>query len=237
MMIKANKLLARCLGLGLVSCVGVAQAADDAVLFKIHDIVANKNADGLVVSCDLGATFYNRTDSEIANAAVRLIWKDDVVADAIEREQREAAEASRLSRRSSRYNTSTYNKDNVTLNLKLPPIKARQQVTLKSKITSDRCYLLLNDMEVEVTNCGMKTEAAAKGKAMAAVNARSGACNNLFRFVSVKNPEYYTSFQDITYEEQAEQKRSLYEQQVQEIDKAYNEASDAVASLTNNLNK
>lgn len=229
---KANNVLIRCLSICLASCIGTAQAADDAVLFKIHDIVPIKNADGLVISCELGATFYNRTASEINNAAVNLIWRDEVVSDAIDQEQRDEREATRLSRRRSRYSTSDYDSDTVTLSLKLPPIKSFQQVSLQSKINTNRCYLLLSDMEVEVANCGMS------GGNIAKTTGRStAACNNLFRFVSVKNPEYYTEFKEISFSDQTQQEQTMLEQQKQDIDKLYNEAIEAVNALSKTFTK
>ena len=73
---KNAKLFITCLGLGMASYINVAAAASDAILFKIHDVVPVKNADGNVVSCDVGATFYNRTEKEINNASLNLIWAD-----------------------------------------------------------------------------------------------------------------------------------------------------------------
>lgn len=81
-------MLVQCLSVGLASYIGAAHAADNAVLFKIHDINPIKNSDGIVTSCDLGATFFNRTGSEVTNATLNLVWPDDVVSDTIEQEQR-----------------------------------------------------------------------------------------------------------------------------------------------------
>lgn len=221
---RANKLLIQCLSIGLASYIGVAEAAENAVLFKIHDIVPVKDNNGNVVSCDLGATFYNRTATEVSNAAINLVWQDEVVSDAIDEEDRANQESLRLSRRNlSRYNTATYSDKNVMLNLKLPPLKPYQQVTLKSKVNTDRCFLLLNDMEVEVLNCNNGGTAAGIGS--------NASCDNLFRFVSVKNPEYYTEFQVISPEEQKQQEMTKFEEEKREIDSAYNAAMDSINQL------
>ena len=154
-MIKAKKILAQCLGIGLASYIGAASAAEEGVLFKIHDIIPVKNADGIVVSCELGATFYNRTESELTNAALTLSWDDEVVAEAINQEERNAREIKRTPRRNvPRYNTASYNTKDISLNLRLPPIKSHQQVSLKAKVVTDRCFLLLNDVNISVTKCG-----------------------------------------------------------------------------------
>ncbi len=223
---KNAKLFITCLGLGMASYINAAAAASDAILFKIHDVVPVKNADGNVVSCDVGATFYNRTDNEVSNAALNLIWADEVVADAINQEERNAREARRQNRRTSRYNTATYNSRNVTMSLRLPPMKPYQQVTLKSKITTDRCFLLLNDMEIDVTNCGT----AGEGKTVSGrVNNN---CKNLFRYISPKNAEYYSEFKPVSSEEQSAQEQSESDQQKQEINNLYKEAINSISALS-----
>ena len=226
---KNAKLFITCLGLGMASYVNVATAASDAILFKIHDVVPVKNADGNVISCDVGATFYNRTANEVSNVALDLIWADEVVADAINQEERNAREAKRQNRRTARYNTATYNSRNVTMSLRLPPMKPYQQVTLKSKIATDRCFLLLNDMEIDVTNCGT----AGEGKAISGrVNTN---CSNLFRYISPKNAEYYSEFKQISPEEQSAQEQSESDQQKQEINNLYKETIGSIASLSQRM--
>ena len=230
---KNAKLFAACLGLGMASCINAAAAAADAVLFKIHDIVPVKNADGNVVSCDVGATFYNRTANEVTNASLNLIWADEVVADAINQEERNAKEAQRLNRRNvARYNTATYNDRNVTMSLRLPPLKPYQQVTLKSKVVTDRCFLLLNDMEIEVTNCGTSADT---GKSGVSSRAAAAACSNLFRFVGPKSPEYYSEFRPVSAEEQNAQEQNQSDQQKQEINSLYKETVSSINVLAKKM--
>lgn len=230
---KNAKLFAACLGFGMASYINAAAAAADAVLFKIHDIVPVKNADGNVTSCDVGATFYNRTANEIANASLNLIWADEVVADAINQEERNAKEAQRLNRRTvARYNTATYNSRNVSMSLRLPPLKPYQQVTLKSKVVTDRCFLLLNDMEIEVTNCGTSADA---GKGSVSARNAAAVCSNLFRFVSPKSPEYYSEFRPISVDEQNAQEQSQSDQQKQEINNLYKETVTSINTLARKM--
>ena len=225
---KNAKLFITCLGLGMASYINAASAAADAVLFKIHDVVPVKNADGNVVSCDVGATFFNRTSNELSNVALNLVWADEVVADAINQEERNAREAQRTARRNTpRYNTATYNDRNVSMSLRLPPLKPYQQVTLKSKVATDRCFLLLNDMEVNVTNCGSASDAKTP-------TAKAN-CDNLFRFVSPKSPEYYSEFQAISPEEQNAQEQSQSDQQKQEINNLYKETVNTINTMTQKL--
>lgn len=225
-----SKLFLACLGVGMASYIGAAAAASDAVLFKIHDIVPVKNADGNVTSCEVGATFYNRTASEISNAALNLVWADEVVADAINQEERNAKEAQRTGRRNlPRYNTATYNSRNINMSLRLPPLKPYQQVTLKSKVATDRCFLLLNDMEVNVTKCGT---AASDSKSSSKNN-----CDNLFRFIGPKSPEYYSEFKAVSADEQAVQDQGIADKQKQEINNLYRDTITAANGIVDKMKK
>ena len=225
-----SKLYTSCLALAIASYVNVA-AAEDVVLFKIHDIAPVKNADGVVVSCDLGATFYNRSEREVSNAALKLEWADEVVADAINQEERNAKEAKRMNRRNTpRYNTATYNSRNVSLNFRLPTMKPYQQVTLKSKINTDRCFLLLNDMGIEVTSCNLS-----ESKTDSKVSASKDACKNLFRFVGPKSPEYYSEFKPVSEEEQKTQEDMQMDEQKKNIEKVYGDTITSIGALSKKL--
>ncbi len=222
-MIKAKKILARCLGIGFASYIGVASAADEGVLFKIHDIVPVKNADGIVVSCELGATFYNRTESELTNAALTLSWADEVVAEAINQEERNAREARRTSRRNTpRYNTASYNTKDITLNLRLPPIKAHQQVSLKAKVVTDRCFLLLNDVNVNVTKCG---------NIASDENLNKIGCDNVFIFVSPKSEEYYSEFKEISPDQMLAQEEGINNTKKKEVLDLYNLTMETIENI------
>ena len=169
--------------------------SNEAVLFKIHDIIPEKDSDGKVTHCNIGATFFNNTKIDIANASISLGWDDEVIGETIDQEERAEKEQKRLNTRTarSRYSTAGFTTKDIKATLKLPPLKAGQQVSLKTKIATDRCFLLLNDMDVNVGNCGT-----------ASMNERisRGGCNNLFRYISPKMPEYYVEFKEISPAEQ-----------------------------------
>lgn len=169
--------------------------SNEAVLFKIHDIIPEKDSDGKVTHCNIGATFFNHTKMDIANASISLGWDDEVIGEAIDQEERAEKEQKRLNTRTarSRYSTAGFTTKDIKASLKLPPLKAGQQVSLKTKIATDRCFLLLNDMDVNVSNCGT-----------ASMNEKisRGGCSNLFRYISPKMPEYYVEFREISPAEQ-----------------------------------
>ena len=100
------KFLAGVLVLGTALFTEVAGAAekDDEtplgeVLFKIHDIVPEKNADGKVLYCNIGATFFNNTTMDLTNVALTLRWNDEVIGETIDQEERAAKEQQRTNSR------------------------------------------------------------------------------------------------------------------------------------------
>ncbi len=220
------------LSLSMFALTGSAMASEDAILFKIHDVVPIKNADGMVTACDLGATFFNRSDKEISNSSVVLRWDDEVVAETIDQEQRNEREAKRLKRTNSvsRYKTSNLSSKDLTLNLKLPTLKPRQQFSLKSKITTDRCFLLLNNVEVNVRSCQL-----GGGKDKDSLKSGRNGCQGMFKFVSIKDPEYYSEFKEVSLDDQKTLDAREAEQQRQGLVSSYEEGLRAIERLNASL--
>lgn len=192
------------------------------IIFKIHDIVPEKNTDGNVIYCNIGATFFNRTKSDVANLAVSLNWKDDVISEIMDIEKREEREKKRNSSKTPkpRYSTSSFTSDIVSVDLKLPPIKVNQQITLKTKVDTDRCFILLNDMDVIPLNCGTLSSSLSKD-----------ACANIFRYVSPKNGEYYTEFKEISWEDQIAREDENVINIQNETDGFYNETINSLNNI------
>lgn len=231
-MIKNSKIFAGCLAIGLASFIGLSNASDNVVLFKIHDVVPVKDAEGLIVSCDFGATFYNRSPNEVTNASLNLSWADEVVADAINQEARNNKEAMRANRRNTpRYGTATYNSNTVSLNLRLPPLKPNQQVSLKSKVATDRCFLLIEDMEINVNSCNV----AMKEGELTTASANNDMCKNLFRNVGPKSSEYYSDFLPVSVEAHKAEEDAQVKEKYQEMEDVFNQASNAVAAIETSL--
>ncbi|MBQ8660902.1 MAG: hypothetical protein IJ482_01065 [Alphaproteobacteria bacterium] len=232
-MTKLNKMLLCSLGMGFAFWAGAARAAEDTVLFKIHDVVPVKNADGNVVACDIGATFYNRTANEIKNASLNLVWTDEVIGETINQEERDAKEARRANRKNTaRYNTSSYTSKDIVLKLRLPPLKSYQQVTLKSKVGTDRCFLLLNDMEVDILSCG--ASGSGDDKKLKLPTAQSS-CEGLFTYISPASPEYYNDFQAISVAEQNAQENTVLQTKKDALDTAYQDALKQIDTLNKTL--
>ena len=108
-------------------------------------------------------------------------------------------------------------------------MKPHQQVTLKSKIATDRCFLLLNDMEIKVTNCGTA------GDDKNLYGRGNADCSNLFRYISPKNAEYYSEFKEISSEEIEAQEQSESDRKKQEINNLYKETVDSITGLSERM--
>lgn len=79
---------------------------------------------------------------------------------------------------------------------------------MRTKVNTDRCFLLLNDVEINVSNC------TTGGSGATATGGRgSNACGDIFRFVSVSNPEYYTEFSAVSMQEIQTQEQTQAEKE------------------------
>lgn len=234
MIVKAN-VLKQVLGVLIALTIADAYAAVDRkatdenkvgeVLFKIHDIVPEKDNNGNVLYCNMGATFFNRTNMDMANVSLTLSWNDEVIGEIIAQEDREEKELEKTKSESrrSRYSTSGTTAKTVNVSLKLPPLKSMQQVSLKTKVDTNRCFLLLNDMDVTVNNCGT-----------ASVNERmsSQGCSNLFQYVSPKMAEYYMEFKEISPEQQMVKEDDELNKLQKEVDKVFDDTVVVIRSIT-----
>ncbi len=193
-----------------------------AVIFKIHDVVPEKNAEGKVIYCNVGATFFNRTKEDIANVSLSLSWNDDVIGEIIDIEEREEREKKKNKSKDpkSRYSTSSFTSSDVSVDLKLPPIKTNQQITMKTKVDTDRCFILLNDMDVVVSNCGTLSASSSKD-----------ACSNYFQYISPKNAEYYTDFKEVSLEEQVTNEDNHVLQLQEDVNKIFDETIKSIDEI------
>ncbi|MBE6443256.1 MAG: hypothetical protein E7020_01125 [Alphaproteobacteria bacterium] len=232
---KSMNILMQILGLGMILVATDVNAEPNkdgesagVVLFKIHDIVPEKDANGKVLYCNVGATFFNRTKIDIANAAIALKWDDEVIGEAIDQEERAEKEQKRINSRAprSRYSTSSFTGRTISTSLKLPQLKVNQQVTLKTKVDTDRCFLLLNDMEVTVNNCGTA--------GMTDKVSRQG-CSNMFRYVSPKNAEYYMEFKEISPEEQLAIENAEVADVESELRNIFDDTVAIIRDITNDI--
>lgn len=190
------------------------------ILFKIHDVSPDKDVNGLVTGCNISVTLYNRYDRALSNTQLQLIWDDEVVDEAISQEEMAQKEALRRNpeNRTMRYPTSSNTPPTISTVIKMPLINAHQQLSLKNKINTDRCFLLLNDMNIKVNSCSFTGEGNNKG------------CSAHFQYISPRDPQYYTEFKEISYD-------AAVSEEENKINQTENNNKDIYDNIVNTLNK
>lgn len=226
---KINALLCS-IGLGAFLFSGNTLAADnsndksanaDRILFKIHDVAPEKDANGNINSCNISVTLFNNYDKALSNTQITLKWDDEVISDIISQEEYETKEAINRNPDAtrSRYPTAKTTAPTITTTIKIPLINAHQQISLKNKVDTDRCFLLMNDMEIQANSCTFAGEATS-----------DRGCRASFSYVSPNSPQYFSEFKEISYDEEVNNKE-------QEIDADKAEAESIYDEIVNTLRK
>lgn len=217
-------------------------SGENVVLFKVHDVKPLKNEDGIVTDCEFGLTLYNRSPKSIDNATMQLSWLDDSVSMVIDEEDKQDIEEITADTKKknfvnnpqlnpSRPKTENFVSKDLTTSVTLPQIKPFRQVSLKSKIKSDRCFLMIGDARFSFSSCTV-SESGSESRRSSGLRQEGGSCQSLFRFVSPRDPEYYREFQKVSFNEEAEKRAEQRKKEINELDENYNRMMD---SLSNTL--
>ena len=202
---------------------------EPAVLFKVHNIKPIKNNEGKVTDCEFSATFFNRSNNNIDNAMININWRDDAINNVIENEKQAALK---------KIQEEHYGEDTsmmplpvsdtekttpvvLTASVRIPPLKPYRQVSLRSKISSDRCFLMMNDAGFKLVSC---SAGSPDGAGVAVVAPGTTVCDNLFKFVSARDPEYYREFKKVAFNEEVKAKQSARKLEQQSLTELYDEA-------------
>lgn len=221
-------------------------AGTNVVLFKVHDVTPIKNDDGVVTECEFGVTLYNRSPDSVENALLNLSWKDDAISDVIAQEAKEAKEAKKFQKEvnslksSAEYKTTaSLETPALTASISLPAIKPFRQVSLKSKIASDRCFLMVNDASFTLENCNIISADASVRSSRSLISkankAAAGNCMSLFKYVSARDPEYYREFQKVSFNDEAKQRQEARKKDVDALQDSYKAMLDSLNKITETL--
>lgn len=224
---KKAKILLSSLVLGAFLSTGTALAASNEantggnVLFKIHDISPEKDVNGNVTNCNISVTFFNNYDKSISNTQMILSWDDEVIEEIINQEEYTKKETINRDPDADlpRYPTSKTTTPTISTTVKLPLINAHQQLSLKNKVDTDRCFLLINDMNVKVNTCSFTGENSERG------------CKASFVYVSPQNPQYFSDFKEISYEEDIANREKELQKNQSENDEIYNNIVSILHSI------
>lgn len=211
---------------------------DEAILFKVHDInpIKDKEKNGVADACDFYVTFYNRSPKDINGAVLDLTWIDDSLIEIIDAEKADSAERNKNGENVDPNFSYTQrgNPVDLTATIDMPAIKAYKQITVRSRIKTDRCFILLDDLSVNVKSCSAKNDAGSSSMPGSIMGQNAG-CNGLFRFVSSKNPEYYMEFRSVSYDEQKAEERKQRAGEEQDLEEKYRKAVEGFDRLSNVL--
>lgn len=209
-MTESKKFFLPALAMAMAGCVSAAQAQSSTpenVLFKIHDVQPVKSTEGVIEACDYDITFYNRSPRALKSASLSLNWQDDSIATVIVEEKN--AERKKTGRNYSK--TEEVDSASLSTMVDVPSLEPYKQVTIRSRIQTDKCFLMLDNVKFSLRSCNIASEDDAKNTAARRFNNRDeNPCDGLFQFVAPTDPEYYREFKPISYEEdrrQGENKR------------------------------
>ncbi len=215
-------------------------AGTNVVLFKVHDVTPVKNDDGVVTECEFGVTLYNRSPDSVENALLNLSWKDEAISDVIAQEAKEAKnEVNSLKASAERKTTASLETPALTASINLPAIKPFRQVSLKSKIASDRCFLMVNDASFTLENCNIITADSSVRSSRSLISkankAAASNCMSLFKYVSARDPEYYREFQKVSFNDEAKQRQEARKKDEDALQDSYKAMLDSLNKITETL--
>lgn len=216
------------LGIITMSSSSQAQMANPEVIYKIHDITPLKN-EMEKDSCNFSITFYNRAPQMVSNLSLNFSWLDDVIDNQIKEEKQEkfVDEKNNISGYTGQSKTEEYTAKKISVDVSVPPLAPRKQISIKSNIKTDRCFLLLQKPELAVRNCRYGSVQSDENAAI---------CKNLFTFISPEQGEYYSEFKAISYAEESEKTESKAKKEKEELEKIYENALHSVKRVQQTLN-
>lgn len=192
-----------------------ATTRNDAVIFKVHDINP-VSKDGIVTGCDFTVTLYNRTATNFRNFTLNLKWKDSVderfefnsYVKAILGEKVIAEEANLLGAEAKSKPMETA--------INVNAFGANKQLSVKSHIDNEKCYLLLEQASYTVAPCDIARNTSDNSRTTFSSDGKE--CTSLFQLVDTSNPEYFGEFKAVSETDIALQNQQIQSQELSDID-------------------
>lgn len=224
-----NRILVCGLAFGMaVAATNVAQAENNtsrgnSVIFRIENIEAIENKEGVVSQCEFLLTAYNRRERGIQEAVINLYFPDNIddkykiVGDEVKVEQKQSGE-----------------KRGVVTSVEIRDLPPHQQKSFKEVVDTDKCFLLLDQLEYSVSSCLEEGEEV-QFRNNKRVN--KGTCSEVFDYINSQNPEYYSEFKDIPDSEMQRVLISQNKEDMQIIEDMYKSSLDAIQKASQKLEK
>ena len=187
----------------------------DAVIFKIHDVTP-VSSDGVVTGCDFSVTLYNRTAINFRSFTIDLQW-NDVVDECFKFNK---YVESVLGAEEAAKQKSLLGEDVVAAPLRtaitVNAFGADKQITVKSHVNNEKCYLMLSKASYSVSPCDIARNLDSNSGL--GLNNGEKECTKLFQLVSTSNPEYFGQFKKISATEIAAQNKATETRELSDID-------------------
>ena len=188
---------------------------DNAVIFKIHDIKPVNN-EGVVTGCDFFVTLYNRTAINFRSFTINLDWLDEVEAEFKFERYVESVIGTEEAIKQKEFLGDKFDTEPLKTSITVNAFGTDTQISVKSHIDSEKCYLLLKDANFTVTPCDIVRSAEGMS------GATSQECTPLFQLVNTSNPEYFGQFKNISATELAMRSQESENRELSDIDLVIN---------------
>ncbi|MBR5598899.1 MAG: hypothetical protein IKW39_02535 [Alphaproteobacteria bacterium] len=209
-----------------------ATTRQDAVIFKVHDITP-VTEEGVVTGCDFAITLFNRTSVNFRSFTVNLNWTDPVDERfKFDRYVEAVMPKEELDKFKDVLNDEVSIKP-VATKVTVNAFGANKQISVRSHIESEKCYLMLSDAQFSVTPCDI-ARSIDNSSGFNPIDQQND-CSHLFQFVSTKNPEYYGKFKNISATEEAKQNEIMQNHELEDIDTVIGKIVDNMGVSGNTL--
>lgn len=203
---------------------------NDAVIFKVHEIEPVLK-DGIVTGCDYSVTLYNRTSINFRTFTINMTWKD-VVDERFDFEQymKSFVDPKELEEHKEFLQQDASTKP-MTANITVNAFGADKQISIRSHVNSDKCYLMLTNANYTVTPCDIVR--SVDNPATKDVGGKE--CTKLFQFVDTSNPEYFGQFKNMSATELAAQEKMIETNELADIDTVINKVVENIETSDKTL--
>ena len=203
----------------------------DAVIFKVHD-VNPVFEEGMVTGCDFTVTLYNRTAINFRSFSINMLWNDAIeenfhfnkYMETFITPEEMAAQRGLLEKEAP--------VQPVKVAINVNAFGADKQISIRSHVDTEKCYLLLQPAEYSVAPCDI----ARNIDAGSSQGLENNTCSDLFQLVSVSNPEYFGKFKKMTATEIANQQQAVDSQYLSDIDVVISKIVENLGTSNDTLN-
>lgn len=190
-----------------------ATTRNNAVIFKIHDITP-VSTDGVVTGCDFIVTLYNRSAINFRNFSLNLKWHDSVDERFEFNSYIKGVLGDKITKQEEEFLGDNVKSEPMATSLSVNAFGANKQLSVKSHIDNDKCYLLLQQASFTVSPCDIVRNSSSKDN----ISSADKDCSTLFQFVDTSNPEYFGTFKEISATDVAMQAQEVHNKELSDID-------------------